>query len=191
MGIAKTRKLAFEIIYAVCEEGAKSHLRLADTFAARKDLTVRDRAVITNLVHGTLENLRLIDYRIDEVAKLPAGKMKPKVRCAVRLGFYQLLFLDRTSESAAIRDSVELVRKAGYEGLTGFVNGVLRTAAKETDKGHEPGVERKKPADPAGEPLEGHAGERDPFSGGRWLAGGAGGTSGGTQAHPRRNSRAA
>ena len=132
MGIAKTRKLAFEIIYAVCEEGAKSHLRLADTFAARKDLTVRDRAVITGLVHGTLENLRLIDYRIDEVAKLPAGKMKPKVRCAVRLGFYQLLFLDRTSESAAIRDSVELVRKAGYEGLTGFVNGVLRTADGES-----------------------------------------------------------
>ena len=140
MGIAKTRKLAFEIIYAVCEEGAKSHLRLADTFAARKDLTVRDRAVITNLVHGTLDNLRLIDYRIDEVAKLPAGKMKPKVRCAVRLGFYQLLFLDRTSESAAIRDSVELVRKAGYEGLTGFVNGVLRTAAKKTDWKKPPAV---------------------------------------------------
>lgn len=133
MGIAKTRKLAFEIIYAVCEEGAKSHLRLADTFAYRKDLTARDRAVVTNLVHGTLENLRLIDFRIDEVAKLPAGKMKPKLRCAVRLGFYQLLFLDRTPESAAIRDSVELVRKAGYEGLTGFVNGVLRAAAKKTD----------------------------------------------------------
>ena len=140
MGIAKTRKLAFEIIYAVCEEGAKSHLRLADAFAYRKDLTARDRAVITNLVHGTLENLRLIDFRIDEVAKLPAGKMKPKLRCAVRLGFYQLLFLDRTSASAAIRDSVELVRKAGYEGLTGFVNGVLRTAAKKTDWKKAPAV---------------------------------------------------
>ena len=107
MAIAKTRKLAFDIIYAVCEEGAKSHLRLADTFASRKDLTAKDRAVITNLVHGTLENLRLIDFRIDEVAKLSVAKMKPKVRCAVRLGFYQLLFLDRTSESAAIRGSVE------------------------------------------------------------------------------------
>ena len=140
MAIAKTRKLAFEIIYAVCEEGAKSHLRLADCFASRKDLTVRDRAVITNLVHGTLENLRLIDFRIDEVAKLPAAKMKPKVRCAVRLGFYQLLFLDRTSERAAIRDSVELVRKAGYDGLTGFVNGVLRTAAVKTDWKKPPAV---------------------------------------------------
>ena len=140
MAIAKTRKLAFDIIYAVCEEGAKSHLRLADTFASRKDLTARDRAVITNLVHGTLENLRLIDFRIDEVAKLPAGKMKPKVRCAVRLGFYQLLFLDRTSESAAIRSSVELVRKAGYDGLTGFVNGVLRTAARKTEWKKPPAV---------------------------------------------------
>lgn len=140
MGIAKTRKLAFDIIYSVCEEGAKSHLRLADTFAYRKELTARDRAVITNLVHGTLENLRLIDFRIDEVAKLPAAKMKPKVRCAVRLGFYQLLFLDRTSERAAIRDSVELVRKAGYDGLTGFVNGVLRTAAVKTDWKKPPAV---------------------------------------------------
>ncbi len=140
MGIAKTRKLAFDIIYAVCEEGAKSHLRLADCFASRKDLTVRDRAVITNLVHGTLENLRLIDFRIDEVTKLPAAKMKPKVRCAVRLGFYQLLFLDRTSDSTAIRNSVELVRKSGYEGLTGFVNGVLRTAARKTDWKKPPAV---------------------------------------------------
>ena len=133
MGVAKTRKLAFEIICAVCEEGAKSHLRLTDTFAYRKDLTAKDRAVITGLVHGTLENLRLIDYRIDEVAKLPAAKMKPKLRCAVRLGFYQLLFLDRVPAGDAIRDSVELVRKSGYEGLTGFVNGVLRAAAKKTE----------------------------------------------------------
>ena len=66
--------------------------------------------------------------------------MKPKVRCAVRLGFYQLLFLDRTSERAAIRDSVELVRKAGYDGLTGFVNGVLRTAAVKTDWKKPPAV---------------------------------------------------
>ena len=69
MGIAKTRKLAFDIIYSVCEEGAKSHLRLADTFAYRKELTARDRAVITNLVHGTLENLTNVLNEISRPAR--------------------------------------------------------------------------------------------------------------------------
>ena len=138
MGIAKTRKTAFDILLAVCEEGGKSHLQLTDAFAHHPEFTAKDRAVITQLVHGTVEELRLIDWRIGEVSKLPVAKMKPKVRCALRLGFYQLLFLDRTSNAAAISDSVELVRKAGYEGLTRFVNGVLRAASVKTDWNEPP-----------------------------------------------------
>ena len=133
MGITKTEKLAFDILYAVSEEGAKSHLQLTDAFARSPELTAKDRAVVTNLVHGSLEKQILLDRRIDEVSKLPAVKMKPKVRTALRLGFYQLLFLDRIPASRIIRDCVELVRKSGYEGLTGFANGVLRTAARKTD----------------------------------------------------------
>ena len=138
MGIAKTRKIAFGILYAVSEEGGKSHLQLTEAFTRHPELTPKDRAVITQLVHGTLEEMRLIDFRIGGISKLPVSKMKPKLRCAMRLGFYQLLFLDRTSNAATIRDSVELVRKAGYEGLTGFVNGVLRAAAAKTDWNEPP-----------------------------------------------------
>ncbi len=133
MGITKTEKTAFDILYAVSEEGAKSHLQLTDAFARRQELTAKDRAVVTNLVHGTLERQILLDRRIDEVSKLPVSKMKPKLRTALRLGFYQLLFLDRIPASRIIRDCVELVRKSGYEGLTGFANGVLRAASRKTD----------------------------------------------------------
>ena len=133
MGITKTEKLAFDILYAVSEAGGKSHLQLTDTFAGHPELTAIDRAAVTNFVHGTLEKQILLDLRIEELSNLPVRKMKPKVRCALRLGFYQLLFLDRVPASRIIRDCVELTRKSGYEGLTGFVNGVLRKASVKTD----------------------------------------------------------
>lgn len=133
MGVTKTERLAFEILHAVSEEGAKSHLKTAETFARHPELTAKDRAVITGSVRGTLEKQLVLDRRIEELASLPVRKMKPKVRCALRLGFYQLLYLDRIKPYRAIHDSVELVRMSGYEGLTGFVNGVLRAASVKED----------------------------------------------------------
>ena len=131
--MGNSRDIALEILYRVWEQEGKSHLLLSRAFREHPELTERDRAFITGLVHGSLENQLLLDFRLNEVSKLPAEKLKPWVRTVLRMGLYQLLFLDRVPAAAVGNESVRFIRGKKLEGLSGYVNGVLRSAARKED----------------------------------------------------------
>ncbi|MDE3136281.1 MAG: 16S rRNA (cytosine(967)-C(5))-methyltransferase RsmB [Acidobacteriota bacterium] len=86
----------------------------------------QDAALATELVFGVLRWQRLLDFLIERQAKRSAEGLDADVRRALRLGAYQMLFLDRVPASAAVNESVELVKLAGKERAAGLVNAVLR-----------------------------------------------------------------
>jgi len=129
-----TRETAFQVIYKVLEEGEHSHVVLRQTLLMEKDAEKRDRAFVTRLVEGTLERLLTLDYVLNQVSKTPVKKMKPVIRTLLRMSVYQMLFMDSVPDSAVCNEAVKLVKAKGLQGLSGFVNGVLRNVARSKDK---------------------------------------------------------
>lgn len=103
------RQSAFEILYKVERSGAYSNLAL-DAQLSSKDGADGDSALLTALVYGVLERLITLDYNIALYLRQPLKKLKPEVLIALRIGAYQLLFMDRIPESAAVNESVKLVK---------------------------------------------------------------------------------
>ena len=103
---------------------------LPDAHPAFKNEDIR---LVRRLVKGTKEEQLYLDYLIDQVSKLPAERMKPVIRNALRMGFYQKAFMDRVPPRAAIYETVASVKKTRQKSLAGFVNGVLRSAYRKTD----------------------------------------------------------
>jgi 16S rRNA (cytosine967-C5)-methyltransferase len=91
----------------------------------------RDRQLVFALIYGTLRWLGYLDWILADFSSYPLQKMKTPVRQALRVGLYQLLFMDRIPDSAAINETVEAVKAARQpRWLTGFVNGLLRNIAR-------------------------------------------------------------
>lgn len=91
----------------------------------------RDRSLVRAMVAGTLRNLGAIDWLLARLSKTPLLRLKPLILQGLRIGVYQILFLDRIPQAAAIHATVEAVKRKGEpRWLTGFVNGVLRTVAR-------------------------------------------------------------
>ena len=129
-----TRETAFQVIYKVLEEGEHSHVVLRQALNKEKDAEKRDRAFVTRLVEGTLERLLTIDYMLNRMSKTPVKKMKPVIRTVLRMSVYQLLYMDSVPDSAVCNEAVKLVKGKGLQGLSGFVNGVLRSVARNKEE---------------------------------------------------------
>ncbi len=125
-----SRETAFHVLYQVLEEGEYSHLVLARVLKAEEQAEKRDRAFVTRLVEGTLERLLTIDYMLNQVSKTPVAKMKPIIRTVLRMSVYQIRYMDSVPDSAVCNEAVKLVKTKGLQGLSGFVNGVLRNIAR-------------------------------------------------------------
>ena len=103
---------------------------LLDRALARCSFDDRERSLTVELVYGVLRRLATIDWRLAPVLEKPLPRLPVAVQMVLRLGAYQLLFLDRIPESAAVNESVNLAKAfAGSVGRdwSGFVNAVLRT----------------------------------------------------------------
>ena len=105
------------------ERGAKSDAALRETTA---ELDSRDAALATQLVYGVLRRQAQLDWLIGQCCSRPAARLDAAVRRALRMGAFQLRFLERIPPHAAVSESVELVRRAGLGSAAGFVNAVLR-----------------------------------------------------------------
>ena len=117
------RRLALDVLTDVREKGAYASLALGERLRAAH-LSPEDRRLATGLVYGTLENQLQIDYALDRLMDHPTRE--PVQRDILRMGAYQLFYLDRVPDMAAVDESVSLTRAMGLEALTGLVNGVLR-----------------------------------------------------------------
>jgi 16S rRNA (cytosine967-C5)-methyltransferase len=125
--IARARAVAFDILTQASESGVHSD----DLLRSRKvdALIPQDRALATTLVLGTLRWQITLDTRIRPLLSRPDAKLPPAVLTALRLGAFQLLYLDRIPVYAAIGESVELAKQAGETHAARMVNAVLRKLA--------------------------------------------------------------
>jgi 16S rRNA (cytosine967-C5)-methyltransferase len=124
--ISAARRAAFETLRRVFEDGAYAD-RAFRTAAAGLD--ERDRQLAQRLAYGTVQRARTLDHAIEALGRRPVRRLDPPVRSALRLGAYQLGFLDGVPRYAAVNESVELVRAARLERAVAFANAVLRRLA--------------------------------------------------------------
>jgi 16S rRNA (cytosine967-C5)-methyltransferase len=129
--VAPARACAYAVLRRV-EDGAWADRALQGE-AKRLNLDTRDRGLATQLAFGAVQRQATLDHVISEFARRPASKLDPAVRAALRLGLYQLLFLERVPAHAAVTESVELAKLESPKGA-GLVNAVLRRAADEAWK---------------------------------------------------------
>jgi len=130
MPVSPARRAAFDILRRVEAEGAYASFLLA---ATDERLRGDDRALCYELVLGVLRRQSWLDRTLEHFANRRLKGVDLPVKLALRLGLYQLRFLSRIPPSAAVNESVNLVRAAGLRSAAGFANAVLRRATREPD----------------------------------------------------------
>ena len=118
------------MLLAIDRDGQYSHLVLRDVLDKYQYLSKQERAFLTRLTEGTVERMLTLDYVIDQFSKTKVKKMKPLIRELMRLSVYQIMYMDGVPDAAVCTEAVKLARKRGFSGLSGFVNGVLRSVAR-------------------------------------------------------------
>jgi 16S rRNA (cytosine967-C5)-methyltransferase len=124
--ISPARRVAFDVVRRVFEQGAWADRAFR---VAGAELDERDRALAQRLAYGTVQRRRTLDHAIEALGQRPVARIDPPVLAALRLGAYQLGFLDGVPRYAAVNESVELVRAAGAGRAVSFANAVLRRVA--------------------------------------------------------------
>jgi len=120
--VTPARRIAYEILGAVERGGQASNL--LDERMVRLD--PRDAGLATQIVFGVLRRLRQLDWLIAQASSRPVDELDPSVLRVLRMGAFQLRFLDRIPPHAAVAESVELIKRAGKTQAAGFANAVLR-----------------------------------------------------------------
>jgi 16S rRNA (cytosine967-C5)-methyltransferase len=130
--IAPARLAAFDALRAVDDEP----IDLGEALArARQPLgDERDRALLLELVTGTLRMRAALDFQIAQRSNRAIGKLDAAVLRVLRLSAFQLLYLSRLPAAAVINDAVDLTRRAGKSSAAGMVNAVLRKLSRERDQ---------------------------------------------------------
>src|SRR5215470_5602654 len=124
MPISPARAASFEILMRTeTTDAYASELLHSKRFAK---LSAADHGLATELVMGVLRWRSLLDDAIAKHSSMPVAKLEVEVLTALRVGAYQLLFLNRIPKHAAVNESVELVKQARKRSAAGMVNGILR-----------------------------------------------------------------
>lgn len=124
------RKRALDVLCQVFEKGAYANLALQ---AALRGVDSRDAALVKQLVFGTVTYRQSLDYLLQRWLTRPLVRLDASVRNILRLGLYQVLYLDMP-DHAAVSESVNLARAVTHQGSAGMVNAVLRRAVREQEQ---------------------------------------------------------
>jgi 16S rRNA (cytosine967-C5)-methyltransferase len=123
------RRLAFDILARIEKEHSYADLLLDQTLS-HADLIGPDRGLLTELVYGTLRRQGTLDHLIDQFATQKTQKLERAVLILLRLGLYQLLFLDRVPVRAAVHETVEMAKDIAPRAA-GMINAILRRTDRE------------------------------------------------------------
>ena len=118
------RNLALRILREITVNEAYADLAVKNGLAA-SNLDRRDKALATSLVYGTIQHMRFIDYQIEAVSARPLKSLTPAIRDILRMAVYQIAFMDRIPDRAAVNEAVNLAKKHAFSASS-YVNGVLR-----------------------------------------------------------------
>jgi 16S rRNA (cytosine967-C5)-methyltransferase len=121
------RRVAHRVLVRVFDEGAYADRAFA---AEAAELDSRDRAFAQRVAYGAIQRARTLDHALETIGGRPVAELDVPVRAALRLGAYELGFLDGVPARASVNEAVELVRASGAVRATGLVNAVLRRVAE-------------------------------------------------------------
>lgn len=129
--IDKTREIALKILYKIDKEDAYSNIELNEQIKQnRKNLTEKDIGLISEIVYGVTTWKLTLDEIIKKYSKIKIKKISPWILNILRMGIYQIIFLDKIPKSAAVNESVNLAKRYGHASSSNFVNAILRKIEK-------------------------------------------------------------
>lgn len=137
------REIIVEALMEILEKKSYSHLVMRGVLDKYDYLEKQQRSFIKRCVEGTIEQKIRLDFCIDQFSKTKCEKMKPFIRTLLRMGAYQILFMDQIPDSAACNECVKLAKKRGFSQLSGFVNGVLRSLSRGKEQIAYPNEEKE------------------------------------------------
>ena len=123
--MANARKIAVDALLRVNRDNAYSNIALNELLN-KANPEISDRALATALFYGVLDTKITLDYILKRLTGKHVSKIKPYTLEALRVGLYQLIFTDNIPPSAAVNESVKLVKKSKESYNSGFCNAVLR-----------------------------------------------------------------
>ncbi|MBO7254338.1 MAG: hypothetical protein J6V36_03445, partial [Clostridia bacterium] len=122
------RKCAFEAIGRVIDSGAYNNITIGGLYT-KYSLSNEDKSLCGNIVKGVLERKLTLDYVVSKLSSFPIHTLDKRVLNLLRMGLYQMIYLDRIPDFAICNESVEIADSFGKK-KKGFVNGVLRSACR-------------------------------------------------------------
>ena len=125
------REIALKTLYKIDKEEAYSNIALDENIKESKNkLDDRDIGFISEIVYGVTSWKLTLDEMIKKYSKLRLKKISPWILNILRMGIYQIVFLDKVPKSAAVNESVNLAKRYGHKGSSNFVNAILRKIEK-------------------------------------------------------------
>ena len=131
--MSNARSKAISTLLKIETEGAYSNIAI-DKMLQSAGLEPKDKALATSIVYGTLERKITLQYIVSKYSKTPIKKIKPFILISLLTALYQILFMDKIPDSAAVNETVKIVRKSKFSALGGFVNAVLRSFLRDEKK---------------------------------------------------------
>lgn len=128
--MANARELALITLYKIEFENAYSNMALKDTLSRNRDLSKQDKSLVTALVYGVVKRKITLDYVIKKYSSIKLKKISGYILLILRLGVFQLMFMNKIPESAAVNECVKLAKKYGHHASAGFVNAVLHSVIR-------------------------------------------------------------
>ena len=128
--MANPRKTAVSALTKIEKDNAYSNITLK-SFLNNAELTKEDISFVSALVYGVLDRRITLDYVLSRFMKTPLKKTAPFTLNVLRTALYQIMFMDKIPESAAVNEAVKIIKKSKESRNAGFVNAVLRAALRE------------------------------------------------------------
>jgi 16S rRNA (cytosine967-C5)-methyltransferase len=126
-----SREIALKVLQNINQKDGYSNISIKNHI--NDNVSLKDEGFIRELVYGVVENKMYLDYIISKASKIKQKKIHPTINEILRLGIYQIVFMDKIPISAAVNESVKLAKKYGHKGTIGFVNGILRAISRDVD----------------------------------------------------------
>jgi len=130
--IMTARETALKALYDIEINGTFTNAALNSALSGA-ELEAHDRGFVTELIYGVVSNKTAIDFIISKYSKIKIKKMTPWVLSILRMGIFQIYYMDKIPHSAACNEAVKLAKKYSHRAGSGFVNGVLRSFAREVE----------------------------------------------------------
>lgn len=125
-----SREICLTALLRMEKDSGYSNLVLK-SMLEKSSLNREDKSFVTRLFYGVIEKMKLIDFNISKLSNRPLSKLDPEIVCILRMGMYQLLFMESVPDNAAVDECVKLCTFAKKKSAGGFVNALLRNKIRE------------------------------------------------------------